>query len=404
MFKSLLAGAALALLASAAAPLAFGGEAEFVYVESNIKSPNGNSIYAFRRGEHGSLTLVPGAPFLTGGAGVQDASLKLGPYDSDTEIITNPEHTLLFAVNSGSDSIAVFEIQENGALKPIEGSPFPSGGTNPVSLALSGNTLFVVNKNGDFARQSGILPNYTSFRVLRDGRLRPLEGSTVSVALGSSPTQALFVPGTNLLFGADFLGGLLQRFNVNNDGYLRPRTPDALPGSEFADDATPRLPLGLWFHPIYPLLYVGFVTENRLGVYEYNSYGHLKFLRSVPNSGKAICWLRVNRAGTRLYSSDTGTNSISVYDLGLPEEPREIETVALSGLGNVLQFSLSSDNKYLYALSSRGSAEIPDGEGNILHVLAVASDGSVTEATGDAFNFHLPNGVRPQGVTTVTVR
>jgi hypothetical protein len=55
-------------------------------------------------------------------------------------------------------------------------------------------------------------------------------------------------------------------------------------------------------------------------------------------------------------------------------------------------------------LSSRGSADIPEGEGNILHVLAVATDGTVTEATGDAFNFHLPNGVRPQGVTTVTVR
>lgn len=40
------------------------------------------------------------------------------------------------------------------------------------------------------------------------------------------------------------------------------------PVSEFTDDTTPRLPLGLWFHPIYPLLYVGFVTENKLGVYE----------------------------------------------------------------------------------------------------------------------------------------
>lgn len=404
MIKSLLAGTILALLGSVAAPLTFGGEAEFVYVESNIKSANGNSIYAFKRGANGSLTLVPGAPFLTGGAGVQDTSLKVGPYDSDSEIVTNPEHTLLFAVNSGSDSIAVFEIEENGALEAVEGSPFPSGGTDPVSLALAGNTLFVVNKNGDFARQSSILPNYTSFRVSGNGRLTPLEGATVSVAVGSSPTQALFVPGTNLLFGADFLGGLLQRFNVNNDGYLRPRAPEGLPASEFADTTTPRLPLGLWAHPMLPLLYVGFVTDNRLGVYEYNSYGHLTFLRSVPNSGKAICWLRVNRTGTRLYSTDTGSNSVSVYDLSLPEEPREIQTLVLSGLGNALQFSLSSDDKYLYALSSRGSATIPDGEGNVLHVLAIGSDGAVTELPEDAFTFHLPNGVRPQGVTTVMVR
>jgi hypothetical protein len=50
----------------------------------------------------------------------------------------------LFAVNSGSDTIAVFHIQGNGALTPVEGSPFPSGGNDPVSLGLNGNTLFVV--------------------------------------------------------------------------------------------------------------------------------------------------------------------------------------------------------------------------------------------------------------------
>ena len=44
----------------------------FVYVESNIKTPNGNSIFAFRRDADGSLTPVNGSPFLTGGAGVQD--------------------------------------------------------------------------------------------------------------------------------------------------------------------------------------------------------------------------------------------------------------------------------------------------------------------------------------------
>src|SRR4051794_35831102 len=63
--------------------------AEYVYVESNIKTPNGNSIYAYKRGADGRLSAVPGSPFLTGGAGVQDSSLKLGPYDSDQEMITN---------------------------------------------------------------------------------------------------------------------------------------------------------------------------------------------------------------------------------------------------------------------------------------------------------------------------
>jgi 6-phosphogluconolactonase (cycloisomerase 2 family) len=380
------------------------GAKEYVYVESNIKTSNGNSVYAFERQPDGSLKQVQGSPFATGGAGVQDESLKVGPSDSDQDIVTNSDHSLLFAVNSGSDTIAVFKIKNDGSLQAVEGSPFWSGGTNPVSLAFTSNYLVVVNKNGDFARMSNELPNYTVFHVTLDGKLSPVEHSTVDVALGSSPTQALLVPGTDLVFGADFLGGLLQSFRLSFDGYLRQRGPLGLPASEFPDPTAPRLPLGLWSHPNQPLLYVGFVTVNRLGVYSYTANGRLKFLRTVPNSGQAICWLRTNRAGTRLYSTDTGTNSVSVYDLSQPEEPREVQNVVLSGPGNVLQFSLSDNERYLYALSSRGSANIPEGQGNRLHVLQIEGDGSVSELVNDAIDFALPPGTRPQGVETVTVR
>src|SRR5262245_6406401 len=182
----------------------------FVYVESNIKTPNGNSIFAFRRNADGSLTPVNGSPFFTGGAGVQDTSLGLGPYDSDQNIVVDSGRRLLFAVNSGSDTIAVFHINSDGSLRAVAGSPFPSGGTEPVSVGLSDDILFVVNKNGDFPRVSTVLPNYTAFRIAPNGYLSPISGSTVSVAFGSSPTQALVAPNASLLFGADFFGGLLQ--------------------------------------------------------------------------------------------------------------------------------------------------------------------------------------------------
>ena len=407
-----LAGAALSLTHTASAQ-AFGQTGDYVYVETNIKTPNGNSIAGFVRGANGELQPIPGSPFLTKGAGTQDPGISLGPEDSDQDIISSPDRNLLFAVNSGSDSIAVFHIGENGALTPVEGSPFPSGGNDPVSLGLSGNTLFVVNKSGDFGRPSAILPNYTTFQVAADGKLTPTSDSTndssrrfqstVSVAVGSSPSQALAVPYTNLLFGADFLGGLLQRFQFDGNGGLHQLTPLALPASEFSDTTTPRLPLGLTSHPRYPFLYVGFVTDNKLGVYQYGNDGSLRFLRTVPNSGTAICWLRTNRAGTRLYSTDTGTNSVSVYDLSDPENPVQIQNLVLSGPGNVLQFSLSSDEKYLYALSSRGSTSIPEGQGNMLHILTINNEGTVDENVSPVV-FNEPNDTRPQGVAVVPAR
>ena len=383
---------------------------DHVYVETNIKTPGGNSIAAFTRGSNGQLTAIPGSPFLTGGAGTQYAGVNIGPQDSDQEIISNRDHTLLFAVNSGSDTIAVFHILPSGALTPVAGSPFPSGGNDPVSLALVGDTLFVVNKSGDLGRPSAILPSYGALRVHGDGTLEPISDRsnvsshefqpTVSVAIGSSPSQALVIPDTDLLFGTDFLTGLIERFRFDGNGSLHQLSPLKLAPREFADTTTPRLPLGLWNHPFLPLLYVGYVTDAKLGVYEYDLEGGLKFLRAVPNSGAAICWLRTNRAGTRLYSSDTGTNSISVYDLTNPEEPVQIQEFNLSGLGNVLQFALSTDERSLYALSSRGSAAIPEGEGNQLHILTVKPDGTVKEDQS-AVPFKEPADTRPQGVAVV---
>jgi 6-phosphogluconolactonase (cycloisomerase 2 family) len=409
--QSLLLSSLAVALFTAAPSLYASGTGEFVYVESNLKAKNANSIYAFERQNDGSLIPVSGSPFLTGGAGVQDTSLNVGPYDSDQNLIANQDHSLLFAVNSGSDSIAVFNIHKDGSLTAIAGSPFGSGGNDPVSLGLMGNNLIVVNKNGDFPRVNNTLPNYITFHINADGSLVHNPGhSAVGTAIGSSPTQAFLAPASNLLFGADFLGGLLQRMRVGTDGQLYQYAPSPLPSDQFPGAAAPPLPLGLWAHPTQPLLYVGFVTANTLGVYQYAEnlgakgpdYG-LRFLRAVPNSGKAICWLRTNRSGTRLYSSDTITNSISVYDLSDPATPVQMQELNLEGPGNALQFELSSDGNYIYAISSRGSSSIPDGQGNALHILKIAKDGTVEETGASPILFSLPDGTRPQGVAVVDI-
>ena len=46
---------------------------------------------------------------------------------------------LLFAVNGGSNTIAVFHILADGGLRAVEGSPFASRGVNPVGIGLRGD-------------------------------------------------------------------------------------------------------------------------------------------------------------------------------------------------------------------------------------------------------------------------
>ena len=385
-------------LATRAAVADEGPARAVVYVESN--DPAGNAIFAFARGHDGALTPLPGSPYPAGGLGITP-TFDLGPFDSDQEVIVNPSGTLLFAVNGGSDSIAVFRIAADGTLRPVPGSPFPSGGSNPVSVGLAGDVLCVVNKDQDPDHPGQSLPNYTSFRVTPRGRLVPVPRSTVTVDAGSSPSQALTAPDGDLLFGADFMGGLLRSFRIAPSGRLRPRAAVPLPPAEFAGTGQPPFPLGLALHPEEPLLYVGFVTINRLGVYRYNDAGDLRFLRTVPNSGQALCWVRVNADGTRLYTTNTGDRSVSVYDISLdPAEPVEIQQVTLRGQGNTFQLELDSTGRFLHVVTQQ-AAPSEDVTANALHVLRVGDDGRLAEVPSSPTVLPVPNRTRPQGVAAL---
>lgn len=174
-----------------------------------------------------------------------------------------------------------------------------------------------------------------------------------------------------------------------------------LPPAEFADTGAPALPLGLAVHPTKRLLYVDFVTINRIGIYRYNQAGDLQYLRSVPDSGKAPCWALVNKAGTRLYVSNTADSSVSVFDLALdPTEPIEIQKVSLKTTGSCFEFALDSAEKFLHVVTQQASPT-QNVTANGLNVLAVGPDGKLTEVPSSPTLLPVPNLVRPQGVAAL---
>ncbi len=369
----------------------------FVYVEGD--DPARNAIFAFARNNtDGSLAQLPGSPFSAAGLGIAFAT-TLGPFELDQAIILNSTDTLLFAVNGGSDTIAVFNINVDGSLVPVAGSPFPSGGSNPVSVGLSNdNVLVAVNQSQDPNHPGSPPPNYTSFRVGPQGQLTPIPNSTISIDPGSSPSQALISPDGSLMFGAEFLGGTLRTLQIQADGRLIQADAQPLPPSEFVGTGAAAQPLGLAVHPTQNLLYVGFVLVNKLGVYRYNDEGKLDFLRTVPVSGQLPCWVLINRAATRLYTSNTLDPSISVYDIsGDPSTPLEIQTVKLRSTGNSVQFALDSTEKFLHVVTQGQSLTSPPSS-NAMNILAVASDGTLTEVPSSPNILPVASKVRPQGV------
>jgi len=367
-----------------------------VYTETNDVS---NAILAFRRDDAGRLTPLPQAPFPTGGKGVIDPSFRLGPFDTDQNIAVDRERRLLFAVNSGSNSIAVFHIRpHDGSLKPVEGSPFPSGGVNPVSIGLRGDQIVIINQNQDPAQHiPGATPNIVTRHVTPDGRIVQFAtDTTIDLPVGSSPSQALTANDRPFVFDAEFLAGLLGTYRLFPDGTLIANPPQALPASA-AVGGTPAKPLGLWASPDARQLYVGFVTVNKVGVYTFDDDGVPIFERAVPNAGRAVCWLRTNRAGTRLYTSDTGSSEMSVYDTTDPDDPHEIQTALASGPGALLQFELDPSGRFLFVASQRTSHAAP---GNALHVFAIDEEnGTLAEVASSPLPITLQSpDARIQGV------
>jgi hypothetical protein len=151
----------------------------------------------------------------------------------------------------------------------------------------------VVNKDQDPAQAGtaagAVLPNYTTFNVSPSGQLTPVPSSTVSVAMGSSPSQALIAARGDVAFGADFLGGLLQSFKLDENGALDQNLPTALPDSIFTGLTGRHLPLGMRTHPFLPILYVDITPVSTVAVYTYDPQSRLSFVRAVGDAGAAPC-------------------------------------------------------------------------------------------------------------------
>ena len=255
----------------------------------------------------------------------------------------------------------------------------------------------------DPAQNANLLqPNYTTFRVWPNGQLTAIEHSTVFVAYGSSPSQALIASQASVVFGADFLGGLLQSFRLDEEGRLRQNLPQALPDFVFTGQTGGHQPLGMRTHPNLRILYVDITPISEIAVYRYDERGRLFFVGTVSDSGTAPCWTVVNHTGTRLYATNTGDNSIAVYDLTDPLNPVEIQHFMMPATtGAAFSTVIDDSDEWIYVSSEQSSATATPAA-NAFHTLKVSSDGTLTEPFSPT---ELPIGgtvpVRAQGIAVL---
>src|ERR1022692_2834689 len=113
--RSVLSPALLVVLCSTPAVRALDNDhdgddvANVVYIHSNNPTPGTNAAPGYKRSPvTGELSEMPASPFPTGGTGFYNNNERLGPDDTDQEIVATRDHQFLYTVNQGSNTIAGF--------------------------------------------------------------------------------------------------------------------------------------------------------------------------------------------------------------------------------------------------------------------------------------------------------
>jgi 6-phosphogluconolactonase (cycloisomerase 2 family) len=380
--------------------LPFGTSASVVYVESNNPAPGQNAVLAYLRVGNEPLQQI--GTFATGGTGELNIPKVVGPDDGDQQVQVTADGRFLFAVNEGSNSVTAFRIRRDGRLDRI--GTFDSGGTEPNSIGIAGDHLYVGNRGNATATTPGtIAPSVTAFNINRDGSLTAIPNATVTFPVGTFVTQTLVSPDNRFLFvEAATLAGTpggntITTFQINDDGTLT-----EAPGGPAGAGVNAPILLGAAVNPSLNIIYAGFTSSKQVGVFTFDDTGRTTFVGTAPDQGIAPCWDTVSADGRFLYVSNTGTDSIGVYSLADPLHPVQIQDFQLGGpKSSSFEIRIDPNGRYLYAVAQASNPSAP--QGNQLHVLAIARDGTLSEPNGPVIfpQGDVPANAHPQGVAVV---
>ncbi len=330
---------------------AFGPSEVFGHVYLNDNTAGTNTIAAFDRHADGTLTPVPGSPFSAGGAGLGKGLASEGAL----QIAANGRY--LLAVDAASDQISVLRIRRDGSLKLVRSGLVSSGGSEPDSIAVNGDLVYVANAGADDS-------NYTGFILGRHGHLYPLAGSTVTLPdvglTPPAPGDILFNSDGTKLVGTEVGTSLIDSFRVGWNGLLT-----AAPGSPFAAQGLG--PFGSEFRPTDPDQL--FVTNAHNGTgptgvglgtvsaFHDSFNGTLSSIGSSPFADLQVapCWLVISHDGRYLFAVNTGSGTISSYLIAPGGALTLLDSTTVSATGGVgaVDPGLSPDGRYLYVNESR---------------------------------------------------
>jgi len=308
----------------------------------------GNQVVSYVQTGHGGLH--PVGRFDTGGVGVALGGAAVDDLASQGGLAYDPNEGVLVGVNGGSNTIT--EFRTFGAFAGLR-RVVPSGGTTPVSVAVRGDLVYVLNGGG-----TGEVQGFYA------DSLRPIPGSAQSLGLtpGLTP-QFLNTPGQigftqdgrHLVVTTKANGSDIDVLAVGPGGSLSAPTvnPSAIP-----------VPFGFTSDPAGDLV-VTQAGTSAVTTYSVNPDGTITEKGSVADGLHALCW--VANAGNRFYfGSNAGSATVTGYTVSPGGIPSLIGSTPTDG--GPIDLAASPDGSSLY---------VETGASDLIDTFAVSPTGTL---------------------------
>jgi DNA-binding beta-propeller fold protein YncE len=312
----------------------------------------GNAVVAYKRSPQGRLKQA--GVHQTGGKGGALAGAKVDFLASQGGLALDPEAGLLFAVNAGSNTITEFAVDGTKLTKEATVS---SGGQFPASIAVQGESLFVLN-----ARGGGSIQGFK----LADGKPRLVKGWNRPLGLDpaktpeftSTPGQVAFTPdGSKLIVTTKGNTSAIQVFRLARNG-----APAQAP---VVTSLPEKVPFAVDFDSAGHLL-VAEAGPNALASFAIAGNGSLRELASAPTGQEATCW--ITHIGSTFYLSNAASGTVSAFGVKgaaltpLGDTPTSPGTVDAAAAGRFLYVQTGAEGVVDEFKATAGGRLVPLGK------------------------------------------
>ncbi len=324
-----------------------------VYAMTNDATKN--EVFAFARGHDGTFHST--GSFATGGRGSGGIT---DPLESQGSLTISQDHRLLFAANAGSGTVSSFRIERD---RLVWADQQPTDGAEPVSVAQHGHFVYVLDQGG--------FGGIAIFSVDDGGHLKKVPNSTTLLPATSLGGSSIAVsPDGQLLAVVERLTDNIDIFHILPNGTLSAitTTADPNPGGFSAIFSRGGELLVSETGPS------GVADGSTISSFTVSSNATITAISAaVPTEGAANCWLAITPNGKFVYTSNSGSDTISGFNVAQNGALKPIGSgvVAANPAGSHnVDIAVSADGNFVYTQNSNTGT---------IRVWTINSDGTLKE-------------------------